>query len=294
MRTAWRCAARRSGRSGSPTPIPSGSCRSAKRWAAASWAAVASNGSPSGTEATARLTPEPTSSSKRAHQSGATAPAKTSAEKKDEGGEAINLRRVARALLEAVGSQAVTFPTLARAWPIDLWPHRDPIAYLGKDGGGGVGSGPGITIGAALALKNSGRLTVGVLGDGDCLMSMSALWTAARYKIPVLFIVANNRSYYNDELHQEGVARHRGRSPANRHIGQAIEHPAPDIAKLAEAQGLLGIGPVQNATDLAAAMRRGVEHVRSGGPCLIDVHIDPGHGRHLRESMAERSLAKKT
>lgn len=43
-----------------------------------------------------------------------------------------------------------------------------------------------------------------------------ALWTAARYRIPVLLIVANNRSYYNDELHQEGVARHRGRNTANR------------------------------------------------------------------------------
>jgi thiamine pyrophosphate-dependent acetolactate synthase large subunit-like protein len=173
-----------------------------------------------------------------------------------------------------------------------LWPHRHPLDYLGKDGGGGVGSGPGIAIGAALALKDSGRLTVGVLGDGDCLMSMNALWTAARYSIPVLFIIANNRSYYNDELHQEGVARHRGRSPANRWIGQSIDHPAPDIAKLAEAQGLMGIGPLTRVEELAEAMRRGVECVRGGQPCLIDVHIDPGHGRHLRESMAERSLAK--
>jgi len=209
-----------------------------------------------------------------------------------ETGDRVNLRNVAAALREAAGDQAVTFASLARAWPIDLWPHRDPLDYLGKDGGGGVGSGPGIAIGAALALKDSGRLTVGVLGDGDCLMSMNALWTAARYGIPVLFIVANNRSYYNDELHQEGVARHRGRSPENRWIGQSIDHPAPDIAKLAEAQGLVGIGPLTRIGELKDAMRRGVECVRGGRPCLIDVHIDPGHGRHLRESMAERSMAK--
>ena len=206
--------------------------------------------------------------------------------------EQLNLRSVALALRAAVGDQPVTFAALARAWPVELWPHRHPLDYLGKDGGGGVGSGPGITIGAALALKDSGRLTVGVLGDGDCLMSMNALWTAARYRIPVLFLVANNRSYYNDELHQEGVARHRGRSPANRWIGQSIDHPAPDIAKLAEAQGLAGIGPIKRPEDLREALRRGVECVRGGAPCLLDVHIDPGHGRHLRESMAERSLAK--
>lgn len=205
---------------------------------------------------------------------------KTSARK--EKTEHLNLHAIALELREAVGEQPVTFAALARAWPVDLWPHGHPLDYLGKDGGGGVGSGPGLTIGAALALKDSGRLTVGVLGDGDTLMSMNALWTAARYGIPALFVIANNRSYYNDELHQEGVARHRGRSPANRWIGQSIDHPAPDIAKLAEAQGVMGIGPLKRLEDLQEAMRRGVARVRGGKPCLIDVHIDPGHGREAK------------
>jgi thiamine pyrophosphate-dependent acetolactate synthase large subunit-like protein len=213
-------------------------------------------------------------------------------EKAKEAIESLNLRAVALALREAVGEQPVTFASLARAWPVDLWPHRHPLDYLGKDGGGGVGSGPGLTLGAALALKTSGRITAGVLGDGDCLMSMNALWTAARYGIPALFVIANNRSYYNDELHQEGVARHRGRSPANRWIGQSIDHPAPDIARLAEAQGVTGIGPLKEISQLEKAMKQAVECVRGGKPCLVDVHIDPGHGRHLRESMAERSLGK--
>jgi thiamine pyrophosphate-dependent acetolactate synthase large subunit-like protein len=205
----------------------------------------------------------------------------------------LNLHAVARSLKEAVGEQPVTFASLARAWPVDLWPHRHPLDYLGKDGGGGVGSGPGITIGAALALKETGRLTVGVLGDGDTLMSMNALWTAGRYNIPALFVIANNRSYYNDELHQEGVARHRGRSAANRWIGQRIDHPAPDIAKLAEAQGVMGIGPVKEISQLDEAFQRALDCVRGGKPCVLDVHIDPGHGRQLRESMAERSFAKR-
>lgn len=212
--------------------------------------------------------------------------------RKSEPEKDLNLRAVALALREAVGEQPVTFASLARAWPVELWPHRHPLDYLGKDGGGGVGSGPGLTLGAALALKASGRLTVGVLGDGDCLMSMNALWTAARYGIPALFVIANNRSYYNDELHQEGVARHRGRSPANRWIGQSIDHPAPDIARLAEAQGVTGLGPLKELSQLEKAMKQAVECVRGGKPCLVDVHIDPGHGRHLRESMAERSLGK--
>lgn len=204
----------------------------------------------------------------------------------------LNLRHVAHVLANAVGEQPVSFSGLPRGWPSELWPHRHPLDYLGKDGGGGVGSGPGLAIGVALALKDSGRLTIGILGDGDCLMSVNALWTAARYNIPVLFIISNNRSYYNDELHQEGIARHRGRNPANRWIGQTLDHPAPDIAKLAEAQGLMGIGPVVSLAELEDAVGRGVECVRSGRPCLIDVHIDPGHGRQLRDSLAERSMAK--
>ncbi|MDB5770351.1 MAG: thiamine pyrophosphate-binding protein [Burkholderia sp.] len=204
----------------------------------------------------------------------------------------INLRHVARALAKAVDNQPVTFSGLPRGWPGDLWPHHDPLAYLGKDGGGGIGSGPGLAIGAALALRDSGRISVGVLGDGDCLMGINALWTAARYEIPVLFIISNNRSYYNDELHQEGVARLRNRNPANRWIGQTVDHPAPDIAKLAEAQGLMGIGPVKRMEDLEHAIARGVECVRGGRPCLIDVHIDPGHGRHVRDSAGDRPVTK--
>jgi thiamine pyrophosphate-dependent acetolactate synthase large subunit-like protein len=210
----------------------------------------------------------------------------------EEPSDAINLRQVAGALADAVGETPVTFSALARGWPVDFWPHRDPLAYLGKDGGGGVGSGPGITIGAALALKDSGRLVVGVIGDGDCTMSINALWTAGRYAIPALFLVANNRSYYNDELHQESVARQRGRNPDNRWIGLRIEHPAPDIAKMAEAQGVEGIGPITDAKDLAEAVGRAVERVRGGRPCLVDIHIDPQHGRKVTESGAERSMAK--
>jgi len=208
-----------------------------------------------------------------------------------EPGAALNLVDVATTLKAEVGETFVTFAALCRGWPTAFWPFEDPLSYLGKDGGGGVGSGPGLVIGAGLALKDTGRLTVGVIGDGDCLMSINALWTAARYQIPVLIIVGNNRSYYNDELHQEGVARHRGRDPMNRWIGQTIDHPAPDIAKLAEGQGVESAGPITDHAALGEAIKRGVAAVSAGRPFVIDVHIDPGHGRELTESMAERSLA---
>ena len=73
-----------------------------------------------------------------------------------------------------------------------------------------------MTVGSALALKGSGRLAVAILGDGDFMMGSSALWTAVHYEIPLLIVVANNRSFYNDEVHQERVAKERGRPVENK------------------------------------------------------------------------------
>ena len=188
---------------------------------------------------------------------------------------AITLEQVSSVLKASFNDpERVSFASLGRGWPIDLWPHRDPLAYLGKDGGGGIGSGPGLVVGSALALHTRGRHTVALLGDGDFCMGASALWTAVRHRIPLLILINNNRSYFNDELHQETVAKRRGRNPKNRWIGQRMADPEPDIAKLAEAQGALGIGPVRAAKDVPDAITRGVAALKQGRVAVIDLHID--------------------
>ena len=100
-----------------------------------------------------------------------------------------------------------------------------PLDFLGMDGGAGIGSGPGMAVGAALALEGSGRLPVAVLGDGDFLMGGTAVWTAAHYRLPLLIVVANNAFFYNDVVHQERVAAQRQRPARNSWIGQAITDP---------------------------------------------------------------------
>lgn len=201
--------------------------------------------------------------------------------------DSLTFRDIAKALRRETGETPVTFPALARSWPHDLWPQCHPLDYLGKDGGGGIGSGPGLAVGAALALKGSGRLVVATLGDGDTLMGVTALWTAAKYRLPALFVIGNNRSYYNDELHQESVAERRGRNPANAWVGQRLDHPAPDIAQMAMAQGVEAFGPVKTQDDLAQAMTAGVAALRAGKPYLIDVWVDPRQGR---ESPVKRAI----
>ncbi len=184
---------------------------------------------------------------------------------------------IAGALRAAVGTRPVSLLHLPLSWNGACWPLRHPLDYLGSDGGGGIGGGPGIAIGAALALRDSGRLPVAVCGDGDYLMGVTALWTAAHYGIALLFVLANNQSFYNDEVHQERVARMRGRAVANKWIGQRMDEPAIDLARMGEAQGALGIGPVERNGDLAEAFARGIAAVESGRVAVIDVRVEGGY-----------------
>ena len=120
-------------------------------------------------------------------------------------------------------------------------------------------------------------------------MGAMAIWSAAHSKIPLLVLINNNRSYFNDELHQETVARRRNRPVENRWIGQRISDPNVDIAKLAEAQGAVGIGPVTELGDLKAALAKGVEVLNSGGVCVVDIHVTPGKERSAAETIQARN-----
>jgi thiamine pyrophosphate-dependent acetolactate synthase large subunit-like protein len=186
-------------------------------------------------------------------------------------------RDVEVALAKIRGEKKFTLAHVTIGWAGDVYAFRDPLDFLGHDGGGGLSAGPGLTVGAALAMKDSGRPVVSVLGDGDFMQGISALWTAAHYKLPALFIVSNNRSNFNDEIHQEAVAKARSRPPANKWIGQRIDEPALDFAALGKAQGVDGEGPVKTVPELEAAIRRGLERVAAGTPYLIDAHVVPGY-----------------
>jgi thiamine pyrophosphate-dependent acetolactate synthase large subunit-like protein len=156
-----------------------------------------------------------------------------------------------------------------------VFTFHHPLDYLGGDGGGGVGAGPGLAVGAALALRGTGRLPVAILGDGDYLMGLTALWTAVANDIPLLVIVANNHCYNNDVAHQDRMARVRDRPVERKWIGQMIAEPAPDLAMLARGQGAIGIGRIERGEDLAAAIAEGIAHVEAGKVCVIDVYVSP-------------------
>lgn len=206
--------------------------------------------------------------------------------------EKLNLSGLARVLRSQTDQLDVCLVRLPLGWNGDDWDFNHPLDFLGYDGGGGIGSGPGMLVGAALALQGTGRLPVAVLGDGDYLMGVQALWTAARYNIPLLAVVANNRSYFNDEVHQERVANMRGRDASRRWIGQRIDDPAPDIAGLARAQGLEGIGPITAVEDLPGAVSRALELLRAGRPVVLDVVVEAGYSAAMSTGLVRGAPEK--
>jgi thiamine pyrophosphate-dependent acetolactate synthase large subunit-like protein len=192
------------------------------------------------------------------------------------GEEDIALWDMGVCLDAARGKRAVSVIRTPLGWHSEAFPFRHPLDYLGYDGSGGIGSGPGQAVGAALALRGTDRLPIALVGDGDFLMGVTALWTAVHHRIPLLLMIANNASYFVDEEHQRTVSRQRNRSLENAWIGQRIEDPTIDLSAIARAQGCTA-ERVERRADLLPAIQRGIAAVDAGQCHVIDVKILPDY-----------------
>lgn len=198
------------------------------------------------------------------------------------GADAIGLWDIGTALGEALGDRPYCLMRAPLGWHVGALPIHHPLDYLGADGAAGIGGAPGMSVGSALALRGSGRLPVAVFGDGDYLMGVSALWTAARHRIPILIVIANNAGYYIDEQHQVTTSLARQRPTETAPVGQRIEDPNVDILAMARAQGFTTGAPVTKRDALAAAIRAGIAAVERGECHLIDVRITPDYEGYPR------------
>ncbi|MFN4281551.1 MAG: thiamine pyrophosphate-binding protein [Alphaproteobacteria bacterium] len=158
-----------------------------------------------------------------------------------------------------------------RSWPEGAWEFDGAGQYAGHSSGGGLGHGTGASVGAAFACLDDGRFPVGIIGDGDFLMATTAVWTAVHYKVPLLMVINNNTSWFNDEEHQIKIAKTRGRPPENAYIGTTTRSPDVDFVKVSEGYGAYAEGPITKPGDLAGAFQRAVKVVESGGVAVIDV-----------------------
>jgi acetolactate synthase I/II/III large subunit len=156
-------------------------------------------------------------------------------------------------------------------WNRNLWPATEYYNFLGGSGGAGQGYGAPAAVGAALANRDKGIVTVSIEGDGDLMYAPGALWTAAHHKIPLLMIVHNNRAYHQEVMHLQKMAALHNRRMDTADIGTTIEKPNVDYAKLAQSMGVWGEGPITNPAAIGPALSRALAVVKRGEPALVDV-----------------------
>jgi len=156
-------------------------------------------------------------------------------------------------------------------WPRRLWDFEKSYHWLGDAGGGGIGYGAPASVGAALANRRHGRLSVAIQTDGDLMYAPGVLWTAAHHHIPLLSVMNNNRSYHMEIMHVQRMCNRRNRGIDRGRIGSELTQPNIDYGKLAQALGIHAEGPITNANDLGPAIARALAVVKRGEPALVDV-----------------------
>jgi benzoylformate decarboxylase len=152
-----------------------------------------------------------------------------------------------------------TFPLL------NYLPLRDHQGFYGL-ASGGIGFAMAGAVGISIALPN--RPVVAIVGDGSAMYSIQALWTAAHLKLPITYVVPNNRSY---RILKERLVSFR---KTEKFIGMDMDDPAIDFVALAQSMGV----PARRITDpqdVGPALR---ESLQSGGPRLLDVTVANGFG----------------
>jgi acetolactate synthase I/II/III large subunit len=158
-----------------------------------------------------------------------------------------------------------------------LWNIDKHYRTIDGAGGGGLGHGPPAAIGAALAHRKYGRFVIKLQNDGDMMYTPGALWTATHHKIPMLFVMRNNRAYHQELMHLQRMANRyqRGATADRTNIGVTIDNPNIDYAMMARSMGLYGEGPITEPNALGPALRRAVERVQKGEVALVDVVTQP-------------------
>jgi acetolactate synthase I/II/III large subunit len=164
-------------------------------------------------------------------------------------------------------------------WLNRLWPIEQHHHWIGRSGGFGVGYGAPASVGAALANRDAGRISVNIQADGDLMYAPGVLWTAAKHKIPQLAVMHNNRGYHQEVMHVQRLANFRNRGSNYGGdmgpVGTRIENPDIDYRKLAESMGWWARGPIKDPAQLAPALREAVKVVQAGMPALLDVWTQP-------------------
>ena len=166
---------------------------------------------------------------------------------------------------------------MVSSWPTRLWSFNKHYQFIGAQGGAGIGY-PGLpaAVGAALANKKHGRLSVSIQCDGDLNYAPGVLWTAAHHKIPLLTVMHNNRAYHEERMYLALLGAKYDRDLGRSDIGTALNGPNIDYASIAKGYGLYAEGRITDPKDLGPALKRAIAR-REGRRdlALLDVVPQP-------------------
>jgi benzoylformate decarboxylase len=178
------------------------------------------------------------------------------------------------ALLEAIGAtlpkDAVVIEEVLSSAPgiRMLINSNDEQSFYGLRGGG-IGWGLPAAIGAKVALPD--RPVVALIGDGSAMYTIQALWTAAHYRLPVIWVIFNNTSY---RILKQRLVMLRGLAEqADKFVGMELTDPPIDFIGLARSLGIEAqrAKTVKDTTDLIG------KALKDGTPILIDVDMERGY-----------------
>jgi benzoylformate decarboxylase len=142
---------------------------------------------------------------------------------------------------------------------------RDPRSYYGLASGG---LGFGLPGAVGISLAQPGRPVVAVIGDGSAMYGIQALWSAAHLKLPITYVIANNRSY---RILKERLVSMRA---TDRFTGMDLRDPDIDFTGLARSLGVHA-ERVSEPQGIAPALQAALQ---SGGTRLIEVMVADGFG----------------
>ena len=183
----------------------------------------------------------------------------------------VSTSRVSATLWNTIKNEKWCVAVSGMQWNRGLWPATEYYNFLGGSGGAGVGYSAPAAVGAALANRDKGIVTVSIGGDGDLMYAPGVLWTAAHHKIPILMIMHNNRAYHQELMHLQKMAGLHNRPMDRASIGTTIENPNIDFAKLAQSLGVFGEGPVTSPSAVGPALAKALAVVKRGEPALVDI-----------------------
>jgi benzoylformate decarboxylase len=141
-----------------------------------------------------------------------------------------------------------------------------PKTFFRSRKGGSIGWGLPGALGVKLGLPD--KPVVAVVGDGGAGWSIQSLWTAARYRIPVTFVITNNATYRQVKLVRKIVL---GDYPlSEKHVGMELDEPVLNFSMIAQAMGVKGEA-VRAPEDLGRILKAAFH---SGEPRLVEVFVE--------------------